>query len=72
MCHVTRLLDWSAERSVKGVLTRMLGAWVFVGLPVIAARIWWSAAAAIGVFVVAVTTYVTAALRYTHRHRREP
>jgi hypothetical protein len=48
----------------------MVGAWLVVGLPVIAARIWWSPTAAIVVFVVAVTTYVTAAVRYVHRHGR--
>ena len=48
----------------------MVGAWLFVGLPVIAARIWWSAAAAIAVFVVTVTIYVAASLRYIHRHER--
>jgi hypothetical protein len=30
----------------------MVGAWLLVGLPVIAARIWWSGPAAIVVFVV--------------------
>ena len=47
--------------------SRGRGAWLLVGLPVIAARIWWSVAAAIIIFVVAVTIYVTAAVRYTHR-----
>jgi len=54
------------------MLTRAVGAWVLVGLPVIAARIWWSVAAAIAVFVVTVTMYVAAAVRYMHRHRRQP
>jgi hypothetical protein len=63
-----RLADRFAERSASGMLTRAAGAWLLVGLPVIAARIWWSAAAAITIFVVAVTIYVTAAVRYTHRH----
>ena len=52
------------------MLTRAAGAWLLVGLPVIAARIWWSAPAAIAVFVVTVTIYVAAAARYIHRHRR--
>jgi hypothetical protein len=52
------------------MLTRMVGAWVLVGLPVIAARIWWSAAAAVTVFVVTVTIYVAAALRYMHARGR--
>ena len=54
------------------MLTRAVGAWLLVGLPVIAARIWWSVAAAIAVFVVAVTMYVAAAVRYMHRHRQQP
>jgi hypothetical protein len=72
MFHVMGLADWFAERSARGMLTRMVGAWVLVGLPVIAARIWWSAAAAVAVFVVAVTTYVAAAVRYMNRHPRQP
>jgi hypothetical protein len=72
MFHVMRLADWFAERSARGMLTRAVGAWVLVGLPVIAARIWWSVAAAITVFVVAVTAYTAAAVRYMHRHRRQP
>jgi len=54
------------------MLTRAAGAWLLVGLPVIAARIWWSAPAAIAVFVVTVTIYVAAAARYVHGHRRRP
>jgi hypothetical protein len=69
MLHVMGLADWFAERSARGMLTRMVGAWLLVGLPVIAARIWWSAAAAIAVFAVTVTTYVAATLRYMRRHR---
>jgi hypothetical protein len=67
-----RLADWFAERSARGIFTRAVGAWLLVGLPVIAARIWWSVAAAIAVFVVAVTIYVTAAVRYVHRGRQRP
>ncbi len=44
---VMRLADWFAERSTRGMLTRAVGAWLLVGLPVIAARIWWSVAAAV-------------------------
>jgi hypothetical protein len=69
---VTRLADWFAERTPRGMLTRMVGAWVLVGLPVIAARIWWSVAAGIAVFVVTVTLYVAAAVRHMHRHRPQP
>ncbi|PZS06818.1 MAG: hypothetical protein DLM64_15820 [Solirubrobacterales bacterium] len=72
MFHVMRLADWFAERSARGMLTRAVGAWLLVGLPVIAARIWWSVAAAVTVFVVTVTLYVAASVRYMHRHRREP
>lgn len=71
MPDVNRIPDWFAERSVKGMLTRMVGAWLLVGLPVIAARIWWSPAGAIAVFVVTLTAYVTFAVRYMRGHRRE-
>ena len=66
------LSEWFAARSAKGILTRAVGAWLLVGLPVIAARIWWSPAAAIVVFVVAVSIYVSAANRYMHRHPQQP
>jgi hypothetical protein len=66
------LADWFAERSARGMLTRAVGAWLLVGLPVIAARILWSVAAPVTVFVVTVTMYVGAAVRYMHRHRRQP
>ena len=67
-----RLAEWFAERGPRGMLTRAAGSWVLVGIPVIAARIWWSVAAAIVVFVVAVTFYVAAAARYMRRHGRRP
>jgi hypothetical protein len=63
MFHVMRRADWSAERSARGMLTHAAGAWVLVGLPLIAPRIWWSVAAAIAVFVVTLTVYVSAAVR---------
>jgi hypothetical protein len=66
---VTRLADWFAVRSARGILTRAAGSWLLVGLPVIAARIWWSVAAAIAIFVLAVTMYVAATVRYMNRHR---
>jgi hypothetical protein len=69
---VMRLADAFTERSAKGMLTRAVGAWLFVGLSVIAARIWWSVAAAITIFVVTVTIYVAAAGGYMHGHRRQP
>jgi hypothetical protein len=65
---VNQLPYWFGERSVRGMLTRMVGAWLFIGLPVIAARILWSAPAAIGVFVVTLTAYVTFAIRHVRRH----
>ena len=68
MFHVMRLADWFAERSARGMLTRAVGAWLLVGLPVIAARIWWSVAAALAVFLVTLTMYVAAAVRYMHQH----
>jgi hypothetical protein len=72
MSHAMRLADWFAERSARGMLTRAVGAWLLVGLPVIAARIWWSVAAAIAIFVVTVTVYVAAAIRYMNRYSRKP
>jgi hypothetical protein len=41
---------------------------VLVGLPLIAARVWWSVPAAIAVFVVTLTLYVAAVVRYMGRH----
>jgi membrane protein implicated in regulation of membrane protease activity len=67
-----RLADRFAERSARGMLTRAAGAWLLVGLPVIAARIWWSPTAAIGVFAVTVTVYVVAARRYMDLRGRRP
>jgi hypothetical protein len=60
--------DWFAERSARGMLVRGVGGWVFVGLPVIAARVWWSPVAAIVVFVLCLGLYVAFALRYMCRH----
>jgi hypothetical protein len=64
------LAAWFAERSVRGMLTRAVGAWILIGLPVVAARLWWSVAAALAIFIVGVTVYVTAAARYMRRHPR--
>ena len=52
------------------MLTRAMGAWILIGLPVVAARIWWSVPAALTIFIVGVTVYVTAAGRHMRRHRR--
>lgn len=52
------------------MLTRAVGSWLLVGLPVIAARVWWSVTAAITIFAVTVTVYVVAAHRYMRRHGR--
>jgi membrane protein implicated in regulation of membrane protease activity len=65
-----RLADSFAERSTRGMLVRMVGAWLLVGLPVIAARLWWSVPAALAVFAVTVTVYVATARRFMRRHRR--
>ncbi len=70
MESVNRVPDWFAERSARGMLTRAVGAWLLVGIPVVAARVWWSVPAAITVFIVTVTIYVAAAGRYMRRHRR--
>ena len=70
MSAVNHVPRWFGERSTRGVLTRMVGAWLLVGLPVIAARVWWSVPAAIVVFVVTLTAYVTAANRYVRHHGR--
>ena len=67
-----RLADWFAERSARGILTRAAGGWVLVGLPLIAARVWWSVPAAIAVFVVTLTMYVTGAVRYMCRRPGRP
>ena len=67
---VKRVPDWFAERSARGMLTRMVGAWLLIGLPVIASRIWWSIPAAIAVFVVKLYGYVTFAVRYMQHHNR--
>lgn len=71
MFQAMRLAGWFAERSARGMLMRAVGAWLLVGLPVIAARLWWSAAAAIAVFVVTVTAYVAATVGYMRRQRRQ-
>jgi hypothetical protein len=60
--------DTPRRRRHQGMLTRAASAWLLVGLPVIAARVWWSPTAAIGVSVVGVTVYVAAARRYMHHH----
>jgi membrane protein implicated in regulation of membrane protease activity len=72
MPRSSRLADCFAERSARGMFARAAGAWLLVGLPVIAARIWWSPTAAIGVFAVTVTVYVVGARRFMHQHDRQP
>jgi hypothetical protein len=67
--HPSSIWTCFAEKSARGMLTRALGAWILIGLPVIAARIWWSVPAALAIFIVGVTVYVTAA-GYMRRHRR--
>ena len=34
-----RPAEWFAERSARGMLTRPVGAWILIGLPVVATRI---------------------------------
>ena len=50
------------------MLTRAAGAWLLIGVPIIAARLWWSVPAALTIFVLGVTVYVAAAARYMRRH----
>ncbi len=71
MLHVMAPADWFAERSTRGIFTRMVGSWLLVGLPVVAARIWWSVAGAIAIFVLTLTMYLSA-IRYIRRHRQQP
>jgi len=47
-----------------------VGAWILIGLPGVATRIWWSVPAALTIFIIGVTIYVTAAVRYMRRHVR--
>jgi membrane protein YdbS with pleckstrin-like domain len=61
-----------AETSVKGALTRAAVAWVLITPAVAAAKIWWSATAALVVFLVGVTTYIIVATRYRRRHSLPP
>lgn len=65
---MARIAELFVERSARGLFTRWVGSVLFVGLPVIAARLWWSAAAAIVVFVVTLVAYVAVAVRYKRRH----
>jgi hypothetical protein len=61
-----------AQPSVKGALTRGAVAWVLITPLIAAAKIWWSATAALVVFVVAVSVYIAIAARYTRRHSAHP
>jgi hypothetical protein len=65
---MTRIADVFAESSACGLFARWVGSVLCVGLPVVAARIWWSPIAAIVVFVVTVTAYVTVAVRHKRGH----
>jgi heme/copper-type cytochrome/quinol oxidase subunit 2 len=58
-----------AETSLTGALIRAALAWVLITPAVAAAKIWWSGAAAVVVFVVGVTIYIAVAMRYRRRHR---
>ena len=65
-----RRADSFAERSARGMLTRVVGAWILIGVPIVATRIWWSVPAALTIFIVGVTIHISAAVRYMRRHRR--
>jgi hypothetical protein len=68
---VKRVPRWFAEPSVRGVLMRMVGGWLLIGIPVIASRIWWSVPAAIAVSVLTLSAYLTFALRDRRCPRRK-
>jgi membrane protein YdbS with pleckstrin-like domain len=57
-----------AQTGVRGALTRAAVASVLITPAVAAAKIWWSATAAVIVFLVAVTAFVVVAVRYRRRH----
>jgi hypothetical protein len=61
-----------AETSVRGALTRAFIAFVLITPAIAAAKIWWSGAAAFGVFLVGVTVYVVVAARIRRHHRQPP
>ncbi len=48
----------------------MVGAWLFIGVPVVAARTWWSVTAAIAIFAVTLAIYLVAAVGYMRHHRQ--
>jgi len=52
------------------MLARASGAWVLIGLPVIAARLWWSVPAALVIAILGIAEYVMAARGYMRRHRQ--
>jgi hypothetical protein len=62
------VIDLLAERTVRGMLCRAAGAWLVVGLPVIAARLWWTVPAALVIFAVTLTAYVMLIVRHMRRH----
>jgi hypothetical protein len=51
-------------------MLRVVGAWILIGVPIVATRIWWSVPAALTIFIVGVTIHISAAVRYMRRHRR--
>jgi membrane protein YdbS with pleckstrin-like domain len=59
-----------AETSVKGALTRAAVAWVLITPAIAAAKIWWSATAAVVVFLVGTGIYIFVAVRFRRRHRQ--
>ena len=52
------------------MLARASGAWLLIGVPVVAARVWWSVTAALVIAVVGIAAYVTAVRGYMRRHRQ--
>jgi hypothetical protein len=61
-----------AQASVKGALTRAAVAWVLITPAITMAKIWWSGAAALVVFLVGVTVYIVAATLYRRRRSLPP
>jgi len=61
-----------AQATLKGALMRAAVAWVLITPAVAAAKVWWSAAAALVVCAVGVVTYAALAERYRRGrpHRR--
>lgn len=57
-----------ASRNAAGMVTRAGLAWLIITPAVVAAKIWWSPAAAVVVGVLGVALYLVVAVRYINRH----